>query len=247
MRFQPMRPAFLRRWRLPRRYRPAREKPQIRIALFLLALCCAGAILANLNLRPIISLACRHQANLVCTQAVQEAVQEVLQQEEITYGSLVHLSRSADGGITAIETDIAAVDLLKADITSALLKKVQENTGEAMGIPLGTLLGSPYLSGRGPKVPFKVLPSRSVDLDIRGEFLSAGINQTLHQILLAVKIDADAIIPGLTTHTQVSTSFLLAETVIVGEVPDAYTQVITDQASLSGQIADYGAAPSSVS
>ncbi|MCI8622273.1 MAG: sporulation protein YunB [Provencibacterium sp.] len=207
-----------------------------------------GALLfSSLQLRPTLRAISAHQANLACTRAITSAVEEQLSQSGLRYENLVSLSRNLEGGVTAVETDMVTAGRLKTAVTSRILDAFQAGDLQEARIPLGTLTGSVWLNGRGPSIPLKILPSRVVSVDIESQLIEAGINQTLHQLLLTVEADAEAILPGLSSSTHVSTRFLLAETVIVGEVPGAYT-AIQGAPELSGQIADYGASlPSSPS
>ncbi len=229
------------RWRRPRRRTGNRAHARgLRMAAALLLL---GLLLfSGKQLRPMLRTLCAHEANLACTKAVNAAVKEELSQLDIRYESLVSLSRNAAGGVTAVETNVALADRLKTAITGGILAAFEQQALQQASIPLGTLSGSLWLNGRGPKIPLRIIPSRVLSVDIRSTFTQAGINQTRHQLQLTVEADAEAILPGLSSSTHISSCFLLAETVIVGEVPDAYTS-IQGAAELAGQLADYGASP----
>ena len=88
---------------------------------------------------------------------------------------------------------------------------------------------------------FKVLPVGYVQTEIYNSFQSAGINQTLHQIMLKVTATVSAVIPAYTVTTDVTTNLCIAQTIIVGKVPTAYTDINGEQSDLIGQINDYAA------
>lgn len=232
------------RWRKPRR--PAgprygmdisarRWRPAAALLLF------TGILLfSGWRLHPVLRTASAHEANLACTRAINDAVGEQLKELQPRYETLVSLSRNGQGSVTAAETNIAMADRLKTAVTSSILAAFQEETLQQISIPLGTLTGSLWLNGRGPRIPLRIIPSRAVSVDIQSAFTDAGINQTRHQLLLTVEADAEAILPGLSSSTHVSSRFLLAETVIVGEVPKAYASIQGTE-ELAGKVADYGA------
>ena len=97
------------------------------------------------------------------------------------------------------------------------------------------------LHGRGFNVGMSVQPLGYATTSIISEFTSAGINQTLHRIIIEINADVDAIIPGFSTRVPVTTTIVAVETVIVGRVPDAYTHVITESGDLAGPLNDFGA------
>ena len=102
-------------------------------------------------------------------------------------------------------------------------------------------MGLQLLHGKGFNVGMSVTPLGYATTTIISEFTEAGINQTLHRIIIEINADVDAIIPGFETRVPVKTSIVAAETVIVGRVPDAYTHVITQSGELAGTLNDYGA------
>ena len=95
--------------------------------------------------------------------------------------------------------------------------------------------------GRGPLIPLKITLAGTVITELQSQFLSAGINQTKHELTLSVKARIFIRMPGYYTTAEITTNFLVAETVIVGEVPDAFTNVVTPNNDLPNIIMDYGA------
>ena len=125
-------------------------------------------------------------------------------------------------------------------ITQELAGLLRQYTQQGISIPAGTLTGSQILTGRGPRVPFVVEPVGDVVTQVYHSFDQAGINQTRYQVMLQVTVQVEAICPGCVVHTQVSSSICLGETVIVGRVPEAFTQVETKD-TIPGLVAGYGA------
>ncbi len=213
---------------------------RLRAAFFLLLLlgCCAAV---DAHIRPVIQSMAAYQAKVYATRILNEAVEAQLAGESPSYRELVSLSTGDDGKINAVQTDVVRLNLLKAALTNAATDRLEELEQQTVLVPLGTLLGWPVLSGRGPLVEFRLVPAGYVRSSLSHRFDAAGINQTRHQIMLRLDASIIAVLPGYTTSTEVSTDFLLAETVIVGTSPDSFTQVLTgDDQSIDQLIADYG-------
>ena len=96
---------------------------------------------------------------------------------------------------------------------------------EEFGIPLGTLTGWMIFSGKGPTVRVELLSVGDVTADMRHSFTEAGINQTLHQVYLDVSAAVYLMIPGEILSAEIDTSVCVAETIIVGQVPETYLYV----------------------
>lgn len=213
---------------------------RLRAAFFLLLLlgCCAAV---DAHIRPVIQSMAAYQAKVYATRILNEAVEAQLAGESPSYRELVRLSTGDDGKINAVQTDVVRLNLLKAALTNAATDRLEELEQQTVLVPLGTLLGWQVLSGRGPLVEFRLVPAGYVRSSLSHRFDAAGINQTRHQIMLQLDASIIAVLPGYTTSTEVSTDFLLAETVIVGTSPDSFTQVLTgDDQSIDQLIADYG-------
>ena len=112
---------------------------------------------------------------------------------------------------------------LQSAIIDEVLEKLSEVTTKELSVPVGTLLGSPFLSGRGPLIRVRMQSVGSSSAHFENTFTSAGINQTKHQIYLVVDVYVSILLPGFSTTTKLSNTYSVAETVIVGSVPDNYT------------------------
>ena len=100
---------------------------------------------------------------------------------------------------------------------------MEEISTSDLSIPLGTLTGSALLAGRGPSFTVRMQSTGSCTATFSNDFSDAGINQTTHRIILCVEVNMSILLPGFQTSTQVDASFSVAETVIVGDVPESYT------------------------
>jgi len=158
------------------------------------------------------------------TAAVNEAINELLLDGSISYRELVILERDLVGNITALTTDMARINILQATITNEVIARISELDATTMRVPLGNIIGGAILSGRGPGIGFRVVTLGNPSATFSNEFSSAGINQTKHQILLEIDIHVNILVPGRTTRETITTQVLVAETVIVGDVPHVFGQ-----------------------
>ncbi len=226
--------------KIPKRQKS--KKRRFRIKCLVTALALAGTVLAvDIQLRPAVTTAAEGQAMLYATQAIQDTVYEEISSLELQYGDLVHLTYNDAGSVTSLQTDMLAMSQFQSAVTSSIIQKILLFENHQLCLPIGTLTGSPLFSGRGPEVEIRLVPSSFVQTQVRNVFESEGINQTRHQIILNVKLDIQAVLPGYSISSRVDTDICLAETVIVGLVPSAFTLVSDGTDPLVGMIQDYGA------
>ena len=209
------------------------------LIFFAMAGVLALAFIATAQMKPLLaSLATTKVSNTV-TRIVSEAVYEAIETGEIQCDGLVSFEKDNDGKITAVRSNMAAFNHLQAEILDTVLTRIDQVSTRELSIPIGTLTGSSLLAGRGPRITVRMESVGSSEANFSNEFVSAGINQTKHQIILTVDVYVSILLPGFTTATKVSNSFIVAETVIVGAVPDSYTYFSTDPNTYEEDLKDY--------
>ena len=200
---------------------PARQKAKLFCFLFACVLMVL-TVVGTGHLRSILgSLAVTRVSNMV-GRVVMEAVSDAVNSGEIQYNDLISLEKDADGGIAALQSNMAEFNRLQSAITKDILDRLGQVSEMDLTIPLGTLTGSALLVGRGPSLSVRMQSLGSCSAHFENQFDQAGINQTTHRILLCVDVSMSILLPGFRTSTQVSNAFSVAETVIVGETPDTY-------------------------
>ncbi len=191
------------------------------------------------HMKPILtSLATARVSNTV-SRIVVAAVNEALAEGKLEYTSLITFEKDKDGHITALKSDMAAFNRLQSQIADSILLRLGQVSDEDLAIPIGTLTGSPLLAGRGPSVRVKMQSVGSASARFRNTFSAAGINQTRHQILLAVDVDVSILLPMFRTSTRVSNEISVGETVIVGSVPETFTSFDTTPEEQEEYAQDY--------
>ncbi len=208
--------------RYMRRMLTRREKAlllAIAAALALLIL----VLVAAMHLKPILtSLATARVSNTV-NGIVSAAVNDTIYSGDVDYDQLISFEKDNEGRITAVKSNMAEFNRLQSAIIDEVLGKMSEVSTRELSIPFGTLTGTPLLAGRGPLIRVRMQSVGSSSAHFENAFTSAGINQTKHQIYLVVDVYVSILLPGFSTMTKVSSTYAVAETVIVGSVPDNYT------------------------
>jgi sporulation protein YunB len=187
----------------------------------LVLLAVAAGITVLLLFRSMVTELAMSSAKEAVVMNLNTIVRDLMTDMTLRGDSLVILERDDQGRITAVSTDVAAVNTLSA----AIMEQTMTQAGEKvirLQIPLGSLLGNALFLNRGPKIPVEVSMLSSSVAGFRSELTSAGINQTRHQIRLDISVQISLLMPWRTIGSSVETEVLVAETVIVGQVPDSY-------------------------
>lgn len=214
------------RWRTLRPFFPlAGPSPKLLGALLAGALLAAFLFWVNGRIRPLLEALAVAQVSNAVTAAVNDAVAAGITEQAVTYDDMVTVETDAAGRATVLKSNMARANLLRAQLLSAALDQVSDLSERDFSIPVGNLLGPDFLSGRGPGVKLEVLSAGSAQASFQNRFTAAGVNQTLHQIILEIDVTVRILLPGETLETVVSTPVCVAETVIVGQVPETYLQL----------------------
>lgn len=217
-----------------------RKKRRFGIKLLAVFFIIAGIlVLVDMRVRPIIEKTAAYQSKVLATRIINDTVYNELENSDYEYDDLVTVTYNSDNLVSAIESNMVSINKIKAKVTKSVNDELTKIDQHDLSLALGTVSGFTSLYNQGPLIPVKVQPEGYVETSLISAFQSAGINQTLHRILLTVNVDISAIIPGYTASATVETTFVIAETVIVGDVPGAYTHVISGNDDLIGLINDY--------
>lgn len=154
-----------------------------------------------------------------------DSVAQQIENGNIQYDRIVYFEKDINGRITALKTNIGEVNRLKTDILNIINGRILALDAADIGIPIGSLFLPEFFSGKGPAIPVHILAIRNSDATFSSNFIQAGINQTLHQLVMEVNVEAAVLVLGETSTFQVSSQIVVAETVIVGEVPNTFIQM----------------------
>ena len=187
----------------------------------------ALALIATLDaqLRPVLDAMATAKVQNAVTQTLDGAIADEIAQRGITYGDIITMEKDGTGRITALTSNMGVLNGLRTGILGTVIQAVDALDTKQLSIPAGNLTGIDFLSGRGLSLPVEVVSVGSAHAEFENQFSDAGINQTRHQILLDVTVSVDILLPGGTLRRDVSAQVPVAETIIVGSVPDTYLQL----------------------
>lgn len=190
----------------------------------LLAMAAGGFILLRSRLWPVVLELAQTQVINTTSDLINDAISKQITNGNIQYDRLVYFEKDLNGRITALKTNMSEVNRLKTDILNLINDDILAQDSQQLGVPLGSLIFPEFLSGRGPSIPVRILSIRNSDARFQSEFSQAGINQTLQKLQMDVCVDVTIFVLGQTGSFTVDTQMVVAETVIVGDVPDTFLQ-----------------------
>lgn len=197
-------------------------------------------VLTEVQIRPMMMVVVENEARTFFTDSVSLTVSQVMGEEDIDYSDLVTIVSDSQGNIASVQVNTSRVNLLSAEISERLSKQLSDGNNVGIPIDYGTLTGIRLFGGCGPNVRLRLKLEGSVRINIEESFVEKGINQTLHTVNCTVTASVTAYIPGLSKRIEIKTQVPIANTVIVGEVPQSYTYVNGDKSDTIGRIFDYG-------
>ena len=163
---------------------------------------------------------CEDQAQAIATKISNDEATKVM--ANYNYNKLVDIEKDEVGNINMVKTNIISINEITSSIANNIVKALEANEDDIIYIRMGSFTGSKILSGIGPSIPIKIASVGSVSTNLESEFTSTGINQTLHRIYLEVTCSVTILTPFKNIGKDVVNQVLLAESVIVGNVPDGY-------------------------
>ena len=209
-----------------------RVKLRRRAALFCLLVCLAavvsGILFVEGNLTRVVLSLAQAQARAMAVRILNEAAAELLASGEVTYDALMHVTADESGRVRLIQANTPAMNRLASRVSLISQEKLQSTRDQVVRIPLGSALGMTLFAGAGPKIEVHILPVGSVHAEFHTDFQTAGINQTRHRVTLLLTAQVQLVIPTGAKTVEASTQVAMAESIIVGEVPDTFTDVGND-------------------
>lgn len=196
----------------------------LRLIIIVLVILLAGVILFRVRFNGAISALAQTQVTNTTSDLINDAIDRQIEDGSIQYDRMVYFEKDLDGRITALKTNMSEVNRLKTNILNLINDEILALSTDDLGVPLGNLFLPEFLSGRGPEIPVQILSIRNSDASFSSNFTQAGINQTLQQINMQVSVDVTILVLGKTNSFTVSSQVIVAETIIVGDVPNTYFQ-----------------------
>ena len=205
------------------RYRKKSNRSHCTAFLFLLSvstIVLIALIKTEKCIKPVAELQAEHFAQKTAAQVIETTVSDYLEANRFTYSDFAAVLYDDEKKVSAIETVPYNINKVQAELGILINKKVEKLSGKATDIPIGSLMDSNILAGKGPKINIKVSPVGSAQIRIKNDFSSAGLNQTCHRISALITVKMSSSVPLYSFDTNTEFEFVLAENVIVGNVPD---------------------------
>ena len=208
-----------------------RIRKLFRLLLIFLAAACLCFLMLRSRYRDVLQELAETQVKNTTSDLTNDAIAKQIAQGVIQYDRIVYFEKDLEGRITALKTNMSEVNRLKTDILNLINDEILALDTSDIGIPLGSLFLPELFSGKGPAIPVHILSIRNSDAAFTSRFSQAGINQTLHQLTMIVSVDVAVLVLGQTSSFTVNSEVVVAETVIVGDVPSTFLQTGGDYES----------------
>lgn len=160
-----------------------------------------------------------HYCKITVSEIINQSVSKVLNENNIEYSDLVSELYDENNNITSVKVKTNQLNFIQTQILSEINSQLSNISRNKIEIPIGTVSGSYFFSGRGPEIEIKFLPSGSVSSEMKSDFSSAGINQSCHKIVMNITAEMTAVFPSGNSKTSVDVNCIIAETIIVGDIP----------------------------
>lgn len=200
-----------------------RQLQKLSKLIFILTLC-ATVLLIGFRAKyhgTIRSLA-ETQVKNTTSDLINDAIDAQIDSGNIQYDRIVYFEKDLNGKITALKTNMSEVNRLKTSILNIINDEILAMDTTDLGIPVGSLILPEFASGRGPQIPVQILSISNSDASFESHFTEAGINQTLQKLTMNIIVDVSILVLGRTESFTVSSEVVVAETIIVGQVPDTF-------------------------
>jgi len=202
------------------------------VLLAVLAIVAACLWYLERNLTEVVLSLADARARSLAVQSLNEAAEETVQ-SGVGYDQLMNVTTGTDGSVRLIQANTAEMNKLAARASIIAQQRLESLEGQSVSVPLGSALGLTIFAGSGPRIRVQILPVGSVTTRFDTEFQTAGINQTRHKVLLTLSATIQLVIPTGASVVEASTQVAVAESIIVGQVPDSFVDVNNDSDMLN--------------
>lgn len=204
-----------------RRLRKIRNRITIYILIILMVMV-LGLYLFSKYIRPKLIILTQSYANNEISQVLDDEVKKVMLEEFFSYDKIVNISRDSENRVNSVSSDTTLINRFTNDLGISVGDELDKRSHITHRIPISNLIGFDLFAGIGPAIPIRFYPISVTNADITHTFEEAGINQTLHTINLTVSVDMAIVVPMAHSTIRTESTMPIAQTLIVGTVPDAY-------------------------
>ena len=213
----------------------SRKKRFLRTVLLLIVLLIVplslSVALLSVNMRPAMAALAIARIRSVAARAMNDAILESMG-DETNYARLIQVHESSER-VYMLQANTHKMNILAADCAEAAQERIAQMGDQGISIPIGTITGISFLAGKGPSLKVTFSPAGSVQSEFNSEFVSSGINQTLYRVNLLLTASVRLVMPGVSETIFVRAEAAIAESIIVGDVPEVYTNVASEEDMLN--------------
>ncbi len=205
-----------------KRHHKRRRKNLIKPLIIIVAVIVTAAFLIRLefSVRQSAEIQAENAARLAADRIIAESVSDIIEKNEYTYSDFAAVLYDENGRASSVEALTVNINRVQAELSEEINRRFAENSDADAKIAMGSLSGSYLLSGRGPMISIRVCPVGKASVSLKSTFDSAGINQTRHRIYAEISMELISSLPIYSFETTENFELLIAETIIVGDVPD---------------------------
>ena len=208
-------------------YKYKRKRKRLAIAISsIILLFTVVVVYIRFVVTPVVKNVAEEKVRALTVSTVNAAVTSVLEAEP-SFVDMVEYGHDANGDLNSIKINATRVNAVMQRSVQKTQNGLSDMISIGVNIPVGSVSGITFLSGKGPNLNVAVIPVGAVDARLRSEFSEIGINQTIHKIYLSLDSTIKIIIPGAGNTIKSSSEVLLVESVIIGKVPDTYLNATT--------------------
>ena len=171
-------------------------------------------------IEPVFETLCEDKVKSIATIISNQESTKIMNKYQ--YEELYTIEKDEAGNVVIIKSNVAPINNMISDLTESIQNRFNEMENDEIKIPLGNLFGGYYFAGIGPSIPAKVRTSGTLDTEVKSEFIAQGINQTLHRVYVKFECYVKIITPVKNFEKKITNQVIIAEHVIVGNIPDSY-------------------------
>lgn len=208
-----------------------KNKKSIKSFLFIVLLFVVliyGFIFAEKIVKPAIFSIAEIRVKEIVIQIVNDAVHTEFS-GDFNFNDFITTKTGQDGKVVMVQANSAVMNRLSSELALLIERNFQEIISSHVRISVGSIVGSQLLSQYGPMIKLNVMPIGMAKVNFKTEFESAGINQTRHKIYLEVDTQTKIVIPFSMRTIDIKTMVPIAETIIVGDVPQSFIFMPEDE------------------
>lgn len=169
---------------------------------------------------PVFNRLCSEKAKSMATIITNDETTNAI--KDYKYSDFIVIHKDEEGNILMLESNMKNINIVISDVANKIQASINNTKEEDVYISLGSFTGVSILSGRGVKIPIRISTIGNVKTNVRSEFVSQGINQTLHRLYLDIESEISVLTPFNTINESITNQLILAENIIVGEIPETY-------------------------